>query len=160
MEGIENLKNTATLCELGSLGGSTGYVSTAYIIYQGYVPCCYINEQKAGFEAEAVRWWSAGGETHPHARRAHAHTHAAPRPCVSSQSERANRPTADSTYSYYYERRNAFCRARTKFVALRLPIIKIVNAFQALKFVSALIDVALPTYKNYFFRVQVNITWP
>lgn len=50
---------------------------------------------------------------------------AVPRPRVSN--ERARQATA-STYSYYYERRNAFCRARTKFVLL--PIIKIVNAFQ------------------------------
>lgn len=74
---------------------------------------------------EAVR-----GRAPTHAR-AHAHTAAAPpRPCVSSQPSAPTDPTTDSPYSYYYERRNAFCRARTKFVALRLPIIKIVNAFQ------------------------------
>lgn len=55
-----------------------------------------------------------------------AHTRAAASVCI----ERAARQPLDSTYSYYYERRNAFCRARTKFVVLRLPIIKIVNAFQ------------------------------
>lgn len=70
---------------------------------------------------------AGAGQRPPHTRAPHAHTRAAPCPCVSN--ERARQPT-DSTYSYYYERRNAFCRARTKFVVLRLPIIKIVNAFQ------------------------------
>lgn len=92
--------------------------------------CRYISEQKATFgrPAGAGGRRAAGGgwggrPTHTDAQRAH--TRAAPRPCVSN--ERARQAT-DSTYSYYYERRNAFCRARTKFVLL--PIIKIVNAFQ------------------------------
>lgn len=94
--------------------------------------CRYISEQKATFG----RGPDGGGEAVGRGRvptqaRAHAHTTATPRPCVSNQPSAPTDPTTDSTYSYYYERRNAFCRARTKFVALRLPIIKIVNAFQA-----------------------------
>lgn len=81
-----------------------------------------------------VRSAGGGGEeagargrrsTHAHRDGREAHMRIAPRSRVSN--ERARQATA-STYSYYYERRNAFCRARTKFVLL--PIIKIVNAFQ------------------------------
>lgn len=103
------------------------------ILFTAFIYVCrYISEQKATFggraagrAAGAARGARAGGRAHT--RAAHAHCRAAPRPCVSN--EQARQPT-DSTYSYYYERRNAFCRARTKFVVLRLPIIKIVNAFQ------------------------------
>lgn len=63
--------------------------------------------------------------THTHSGGGGAHNRTAPRPRVSN--EQARQATA-STFSYYYERRNAFCRARTKFVLL--PIIKIVNTFQ------------------------------
>ena len=103
------------------------------ILFTAFIYVCrYISEQKATFGGRRPgcggrrgREAAAGAaRTPPHAR---AHSRAAPRPCVSN--ERARQPT-DSTYSYYYERRNAFCRARTKFVVLRLPIIKIVNAFQ------------------------------
>ncbi|CAH0728350.1 unnamed protein product, partial [Brenthis ino] len=95
--------------------------------------CRYISEQKATFggrergAARVVRGARAGGVlTHTTPPK---HTGAARRVRMYRTSERANRPTR-STYSYYYERRNAFCRARTKFVVpLPLLIIKIVNAF-------------------------------
>lgn len=81
----------------------------------------------------------------------YAHTRSSPRPHVSNErrargaAEHANRPTR-SMYSYYYERRNAFCRARTKFVVpLLLPIIKIATHFCALKFAPPPIDVAFPS---------------
>lgn len=98
--------------------------SQRYIIYCVYV-CRYISEQKATFcgRTGAVRG-EGGGPTH---------TRASPPTLARAASSvyRANRaPTDRFAYSYYYERRNAFCRARTKFVVLRLPIIKIVNAFQ------------------------------
>lgn len=107
------------------------------ILFTAFIYVCrYISEQKATFGGRATRCRPGCEGRHGSAgeaggartlAQARAHRRAAPRPCVSN--ERARQPT-DSTYSYYYERRNAFCRARTKFVVLRLPIIKIVNAFQ------------------------------
>lgn len=87
--------------------------------------CRYISEQKATFGQRAGAE-ERGGRRPTHTQTRRAHTLAPPRPRVSNH--RARQAT-DFTYSYYYERRNAFCRARTKFVLL--PIIKIVNAFQS-----------------------------
>ena len=100
---------------------------TVYIMYRPYYihGRRYISEQKAAPRGRAGGGRGAGGVRAGRRGGAggHAHTRAPP------TSERADRPTR-STYSYYYERRNAFCRARTKFVVpLPLLIIKIVNAF-------------------------------
>lgn len=75
----------------------------------------YISEQKATlYGREAGASGAREGSAHPQGQ--DTHTRSARRVRYYRASQR--RPS-DSPYSYYYERRNAFCRARTKFVALR-----------------------------------------